>query len=199
MPTSHASGVDAIGDGQVDDVGVPGLIAAAEPGGRIQVGPQVGAAAAEDRPPDQFGLGLLVEASPLRHGSCRTPCACVGEEALAEMKVLVGFDDELAAEVTRLHGLLTPGPSRVGTRARPWRETGGPGRFPASARRVYTSACALSAEAGAVVTASVDLRTLAGPAGLASDLDLGHTLDDLGLYVAQLNTDAEATRLGGCW
>ena len=32
---------------------------------------------------------------------------------------------------------------------------------------------------------------------LAFDPDLGHAIDDLGLYVAQLNLDAEATRLGG--
>lgn len=50
--------------------------------------------------------------------------------------------------------------------------------------------------AGAVTTALTELRALAGPAGLAFDPDLGHALDDLGLYVAQLNGDAEATRLG---
>lgn len=36
----------------------------------------------------------------------------VGDEALADLEVIVGFDDDLAAEVTRvtnrLHGLLTP-------------------------------------------------------------------------------------------
>lgn len=50
--------------------------------------------------------------------------------------------------------------------------------------------------AQAVVAALGELRLLAGPAGLAFDPDLGHALDDLGLYVAQLNGDAEATRLG---
>ena len=39
-------------------------------------------------------------------------------------------------------------------------------------------------------------RLLAGPAGLAFDSDLGHAVDDLGLYAAQLNVDAEATRVG---
>ncbi|MDN5772029.1 MAG: hypothetical protein L0H24_14195, partial [Microlunatus sp.] len=51
--------------------------------------------------------------------------------------------------------------------------------------------------AGAVMTALAEVRVLAGPAGLAFDPDLGHALDDLGLYVAQLNLDAEVTRLGG--
>lgn len=50
--------------------------------------------------------------------------------------------------------------------------------------------------AGSVTTALAEVRALAGPAGLAFDPDLGHALDDLGLYVAQLNGDAEATRLG---
>lgn len=50
--------------------------------------------------------------------------------------------------------------------------------------------------AQAVVAALAEVRALAGPAGLAFDPDLGHALDDLGLYVAQLNGDAEATRLG---
>ena len=50
--------------------------------------------------------------------------------------------------------------------------------------------------AQAVVAALAEVRTLAGPAGLAFDPDLGHALDDLGLYVAQLDGDAESTRLG---
>lgn len=50
--------------------------------------------------------------------------------------------------------------------------------------------------AGAVIAALADIRALVGPAGLAFDPDLGHALDDLGLYVAQLNGDAEAGRLG---
>ena len=50
--------------------------------------------------------------------------------------------------------------------------------------------------AHSVMTALADVRLLAGPAGLAFDPDLGHALDDLGLYAAQLNVDAEATRLG---
>lgn len=59
----------------------------------------------------------------------------------------------------------------------------------------------ISAESRAVVaqaagTVIAEVRALAGPAGLAFDADVGHALDDLGLYVAQLNGDAEATRLG---
>lgn len=50
--------------------------------------------------------------------------------------------------------------------------------------------------ADAVVSALAEVRALAGPVGLAFDPDLGHALDDLGLYVAQLNLDAEAARLG---
>lgn len=50
--------------------------------------------------------------------------------------------------------------------------------------------------AQAVTAALTEVRLLAGPAGLAFDPDLGHALDDLGLYAAQLNVDAEATRLG---
>lgn len=58
------------------------------------------------------------------------------------------------------------------------------------------SAEARAVVAYAVVAALTEIRVLAGPAGLAFDPDLGHALDDLGLYVAQLNVDAEATRLG---
>lgn len=47
-----------------------------------------------------------------------------------------------------------------------------------------------------IVTALAEIRYLAGPATLAFDADLGHGLDDLSLYVAQLNGDAEAERLG---
>jgi hypothetical protein len=54
----------------------------------------------------------------------------------------------------------------------------------------------LGVVAQAVVAALAEVRALAGPAGLAFDPDLGHALDDLGLYVAQLNCDAESTRLG---
>ena len=50
--------------------------------------------------------------------------------------------------------------------------------------------------AHAVMAALAEVRLLAGPAGLAFDTDLGHALDDLGLYAAQLNVDAEATRVG---
>ena len=50
--------------------------------------------------------------------------------------------------------------------------------------------------AHAVTAALAEVRILAGPAGLAFDTDLGHALDDLGLYAAQLNVDAEATRVG---
>lgn len=50
--------------------------------------------------------------------------------------------------------------------------------------------------AQAVMAALTEVRLLAGPAGLAFDPDLGHALDDLGLYAAQLNVDAEATRMG---
>ena len=50
--------------------------------------------------------------------------------------------------------------------------------------------------AHSVMAALAEVRMLAGPAGLAFDPDLGHALDDLGLYAAQLNVDAEATRLG---
>ena len=59
---------------------------------------------------------------------------------------------------------------------------------------VVTESRALVAHA--VTAALAELRILAGPAGLAFDPDLGHALDDLGLYAAQLNVDAEATRLG---
>lgn len=55
---------------------------------------------------------------------------------------------------------------------------------------------ARAAVADGVTRALAELRALAGPAGLAFDPDLGHALDDLGLYVAQLNGDAESTRLG---
>lgn len=58
------------------------------------------------------------------------------------------------------------------------------------------SAEARAVVAGAVTASLAEVRALAGPAGLAFDHDLGHALDDLGLYVAQLNGDAEATRLG---
>lgn len=58
------------------------------------------------------------------------------------------------------------------------------------------SAEARGVVAGSVVAALAEIRMLAGPAGLAFDPDLGHAIDDLGLYVAQLNLDAEATRLG---
>jgi len=50
--------------------------------------------------------------------------------------------------------------------------------------------------AHAVTAALAEARILAGPAGLAFDADLGHALDDLGLYAAQLSVDAEATRAG---
>ena len=73
-----------------------------------------------------------------------------------------------------------------------------PGLDPSAAR---AEAAGVSAEsravvAGAVVASLAEIRLLAGPAGLAFDPDLGHGLDDLGLYVAQLNGDSEATRLG---
>ena len=66
----------------------------------------------------------------------------------------------------------------------------------ARAESVGVSAEARAVVAGAVVSALAEIRALAGPAGLAFDPDLGHAIDDLGLYVAQLNGDAEATRLG---
>lgn len=50
--------------------------------------------------------------------------------------------------------------------------------------------------ADAAVNAIADIRALAGPAALAFDIDLGRALDDLGLYAAQLNADAEAEHLG---
>jgi alkylation response protein AidB-like acyl-CoA dehydrogenase len=74
------------------------------------------------------------------------------------------------------------------------------GRLEAAADRAeITAICAESRAvvATAVVAALSEVRALAGPAGLAFDPDLGHAIDDLGLYVAQLNLDAEATRLGG--
>ena len=61
-------GVDAVVDRLVGDERVPGLATGPEPGGRVEVGPQVAAVAAEDRPPGQFGPGLLVEAAALRVG-----------------------------------------------------------------------------------------------------------------------------------
>ena len=67
---------------------------------------------------------------------------------------------------------------------------------PARAESIGVSAEARGVVAAAVVAALAEIRALAGPAGLAFDPDLGHALDDLGLYVAQLNGDAEATRLG---
>jgi hypothetical protein len=68
---------------------------------------------------------------------------------------------------------------------------------PTTAARVaeiVTTSRALVAHA--VTTALAEVRVLAGPAGLAFDPDLGHALDDLGLYAAQLPLDAEATRMG---
>lgn len=59
---------------------------------------------------------------------------------------------------------------------------------------VCTECRAVVAESA--VAAIAEIRALAGPAALAFDDDLGHALDDLGLYVAQLNSDAEAGRLG---
>jgi hypothetical protein len=50
--------------------------------------------------------------------------------------------------------------------------------------------------AHAVLASLAEVRILAGPAGLAFDTDLGHALDDLGLYAAQVNVDAEAARVG---
>ena len=71
-------------------------------------------------------------------------------------------------------------------------------RVDGSAAATLAGVCAeaRAVVAQAVVVALAEVRTLAGPAGLAFDPDLGHALDDLGLYVAQLNGDAEATRLG---
>ncbi len=42
-----------------------------------------------------------------------------------------------------------------------------------------------------------DVRTLAGPAGLAFDEDLTRTVDDLAMFVAQQNEDGDAQWLGG--
>ena len=67
-----------------------------------------------------------------------------------------------------------------------------------SAATVIAGVCAegRAVVATAVVAALAEVRALAGPAGLAFDPDLGHAIDDLGLYVAQLNADAETTRMG---
>ena len=75
------------------------------------------------------------------------------------------------------------------------------GLWAAAGRRSAPVVAEVCAEARAIVAQAVvaalaEVRTLAGPAGLAFDADLGHALDDLGLYVAQLNNDAESTRLG---
>lgn len=50
--------------------------------------------------------------------------------------------------------------------------------------------------AAAVRAGLAEARLLAGPAGLAFDVDLTHAIDDLGLYVLQQNADADAAYLG---
>jgi hypothetical protein len=51
--------------------------------------------------------------------------------------------------------------------------------------------------AGCVRRLLAEVRTVAGPAALAFDEDLTRAVDDLALYVAQLNADADAQWLGG--
>ena len=92
------------------------------------------------------------------------------------------------ARLDELLGGATSGPT---TNGEPAARTSADG-----AEIAAVSAEARAVVAGAVMTALAEIRALAGPAGLAFDPDLGHALDDLGLYVAQLNGDAEATRLG---
>ena len=76
------------------------------------------------------------------------------------------------------------------------RDAPGLDRAAAGAKAAGVSGESRAVVAGAVVAALAEIRALAGPAGLAFDPDLGHAIDDLGLYVAQLNADGEATRLG---
>ncbi len=58
------------------------------------------------------------------------------------------------------------------------------------------SALTRSGIAAAVRRVLDEARTLAGPVGLAMDEDLTRAIDDLALYVAQHNADADAAGLG---
>jgi alkylation response protein AidB-like acyl-CoA dehydrogenase len=103
---------------------------------------------------------------------------------------LVAALTAVRAAGTRLDELLVGAMSRL-----PMDDEGAATR-PDGDEIAAVSAEARAVVAGAVITALTEIRALAGPAGLAFDPDLGHALDDLGLYVAQLNGDAEATRAG---
>ncbi|MCW2756629.1 MAG: hypothetical protein JWO46_375 [Nocardioidaceae bacterium] len=59
-----------------------------------------------------------------------------------------------------------------------------------------TSTTARAAVANGVRRVLVDVRSVAGPAGLAMDEDLTRAIDDLFLFVAQQNEDADALWLG---
>lgn len=62
--------------------------------------------------------------------------------------------------------------------------------------RVVATGCR-SAVAAAVRRIVEQVRVVAGPAGLVYDEDLTRAADDLALYVAQQNADADAAYLGG--
>ena len=82
----------------------------------------------------------------------------------------------------RLDGLLTPD-------ARPRHA------YPAVLLQ-QVSTLARAGVAEAVLAGLDEVRGLAGPAGLAFDLDLTRAVDDLDLYVRQQNADADAAFLG---
>lgn len=135
----------------------------------------------------------------------------VGDEALAELNVLVGFDDDLAAEATRLinriRGLLTqihPALERVlgprvqqgGVLALLTRHGGPEGMRAAGRRRLTASAMKGSPRVGAAIVedlwAALDEQTVTIPGAGAAETVLPHLARSLTDVLDQRRTIAAA-------
>jgi hypothetical protein len=140
------------------------------------------------------GLGRVVDiASAMLAGR---PATAAQQARLGRAHLhLVAAVCAVRAAATRLDEILSAGNADADAGAAV--AVGAAAEQPTSAD-VLAAVCAESRAvvAQAVVAALAEVRALAGPAGLAFHPDLGHALDDLGLYAAQLNLDGEVTRLG---